>query len=130
MKKKIYVSLPITGHQLDDVKRKASNIKRAIEEESKINCIEVEVITPFDACPDSCTPYNVAMGKDIEALLGCDAICLCSGWGNSKGCRAEYEVAKVYGKEVFFEREFAHVYADDVPDDYKTINIIDNDKYL
>ena len=45
---------------------------------------------------------NIA--KDIEALLECDAIYLCEGWQNSKGCMAEFEVARIYGKEIMFER--------------------------
>ena len=44
------------------------------------------------------------MGKDIEALLECDAIYMCEGWQNSKGCMAEFEVARIYGKEIMFEK--------------------------
>ena len=29
-----------------------------------------------------------------------DAIYMCEGWQNSKGCMAEFEVARVYGKEI------------------------------
>jgi hypothetical protein len=41
------------------------------------------------------------MGRDIEALLECDAIYLASGWGNSRGCNLEYTAALIYGKHIF-----------------------------
>ena len=65
---------------------------------------EWEIITPFDVCPEPDKPYSYYMGKDIEALLECDAIYLCEGWQNSKGCMAEFEVARIYGKEIIFEK--------------------------
>jgi hypothetical protein len=43
------------------------------------------------------------MGRDIQALLECDAVYFCRGWQDSKGCQAEYEVAKIYGKKMVFE---------------------------
>lgn len=98
--KRIYVSLPISGHDLDERKAEAEHIK------SKLNFCGlniIEVITPFDICPESDKPYSYYMGKDIEALLECDAIYLCEGWQNSKGCMAEFAVAKIYGKEIIIE---------------------------
>lgn len=28
---------------------------------------------------------------------------ICEGWQNSKGCMAEFEVARIYGKEIIME---------------------------
>ena len=98
--KRIYVSLPISGHNLDERKAEAEHIK------SKLNFCGlniIEVITPFDVCPESDKPYSYYMGKDIEALLECDAIYLREGWQHSKGCMAEFEVARIYGKEIIIE---------------------------
>lgn len=44
--------------------------------------------------------YAYCMGKCVEALLMCDGIVLCHGWFESKGCRAECDVAQVYGKMI------------------------------
>ena len=99
-RKSIYVSLPISGYDLDGRKAEAERIK------SKLNFCGlsiIEVITPFDVCPEPDKPYSYYMGKDIEALLECDAIYLCERWQNSKGCMAEFEVARIYGKEIIFE---------------------------
>lgn len=94
-KKKLYISLPITGHSLDVVKKQAETYKN-------IWCKRYEVITPFDVHPnnDGSKPYSYYMGKDIEALLECDIIYMSPGWVHSKGCNAEYQVAKIYGIEI------------------------------
>lgn len=43
------------------------------------------------------------MGRDIEALLECDTVVFCRGWHQSKGCQAEFEIAKIYDKDIIFE---------------------------
>lgn len=58
---------------------------------------EAEVITPFDICTEEGKPYSYYMGKCIEALIECDIVRFECGWESSKGCMAEFEVAKVYG---------------------------------
>ena len=99
--KKYYVSLPISGYDLTE--RKLCAIcaeKQIVERHHK----PLQVITPFVVCPEPDKPYSYYMGRDIEALLECDAIYLCEGWQNSKGCMAEFEVARIYGKEIMFEK--------------------------
>lgn len=93
-KKKLYISLPISGFLLYDVALEAASYKIMFEKDG------YEVVTPFDVCPEKDKPYSYYMGKDIEALLESDAIYLAPGWQNSKGCTAEYEVARIYGKEI------------------------------
>ena len=100
--KKIYMSLPISGHDLTERKEYAEYKQNMLYWAYKPN--EWEIIPPFDVCPDPDKPYSYYMGKDIEALLECDAIYLCEGWQNSKGCMAEFEVARIYGKEIMFEK--------------------------
>lgn len=92
---KIYVSLPITGHDIEEVKERAATIKQLLSTE------ENEVITPFDVCPVQNQSYPGYVGRDIEALLQCDAIFLANDWGNSRGCTLEYTAAVIYGKHIF-----------------------------
>ena len=93
-KKKMYLSLPISGRDLVKVKEFAREVKEKWIE------LGFDVITPFDVCPLDGMPYNYYMGRDIEALLMCDGIILCDGWFQSKGCRAECSVAEVYNKSI------------------------------
>ena len=105
-RKRIYISIPISGHDLEEVKAKAIDIiERLLWDvfELKKGRNRPDIITPFDVCHEPDKPYSYYMGKDIEALLECDAIYLCEGWQNSKGCMAEFEVARIYGKKIMFE---------------------------
>lgn len=95
MKKKLYISLPISGRDLDDVKRRANAIKESVESD------EYTPITPFDICPDSTLPYSELMGRDIAGLLECDAILFDYDWNESRGCRAEMAIAQIYNKRIF-----------------------------
>ena len=95
-KTKLYVSLPITGRDLDKVKRHAKKVKGIWEERG------YDVVTPFELVEDDngemepLAYYAYCMGKFVEALLMCDGIVLCKDWFGSNGCRAECSVAEVY----------------------------------
>lgn len=94
-KKKLYISLPISGFSLNAVALEAESYKLMWEEEG------FEVVTPFDLSPDSEKPYSYHMGKDIEGLLECDVVYFAPGWVDSKGCNLEYAAAKIYGKTIY-----------------------------
>ena len=94
-KKKLYVSLPISGYKLDAVKQEAAAYKETWQYEG------YEVITPFDLSTESDKPYSYHMGRDIEGLLECHAVYFAPGWTESKGCNLEYAAAKIYGKIIF-----------------------------
>lgn len=96
-KTKVYISLPISGHDIEQVKKRAEEVKQRIQND------RVEVITPFDVCNEKDRPYSYYMGRDIEALIECDGIYVCNGWHSSKGCQAEVHVAVVYDKKMVFE---------------------------
>lgn len=91
-KMKMYLSLPITGRDLGQVKEYAKRLK------AKWVGKGFDVVTPFEVVPIDGMPYEYCMGKDIEELMKCDGIILCHNWFSSKGCRAECSVAQVYGK--------------------------------
>lgn len=55
MKTKVYVSLPITGHDLEETKKYANQVKKWLEEKG------YEAITPFDACSEPDKPYSYYM---------------------------------------------------------------------
>lgn len=105
MKKKLYISLPISGRNLDDVIKRANHIKESVVSE------EYEAVTPFDICPDSTLPYSELMGRDIAGLLECDAILFDKDWNTSKGCRTEMAVAQIYGLRIY------HISNDQFEDD-------------
>lgn len=49
-------------------------------------------------------PISYYIGKDIMTLLECDTIYFLNGWEKSRGCLLEYSAAKIYNKEMMFEK--------------------------
>lgn len=54
---KIYVSIPITGHDIEQVKGRADIIKQFLSSEWN------EVVTPFDVCQDTDMPSPITWGE-------------------------------------------------------------------
>lgn len=94
---KVYISTPITGHDIKEVRLRVDSAKKILEKHGYIPVSPLEVSSDLDA------PYSEHMGKDIAALLECDEIYLLKGWQKSLGCRLEYEAALIYGKYAMFE---------------------------
>lgn len=98
--KKVYISLPISGRDVEEAKADAEKAKKLLTKNG------YEAVSPFDVVPDvpkGMTPsqaYAYCMGRDIEALLQCDGIYLCDGHQLSKGCQLEVEAARLYGIEI------------------------------
>lgn len=91
---KIYISLPITGFNLDERTAYAKSIADKIKQQGH------EPVSPLHdvpTCPDNITDekerYAYYMGEDIKQLIMCDAILLCKGWQHSRGCNIERKVA-------------------------------------
>lgn len=98
---KIYISLPISGRDLKDVKADICKAILALMNDG--NNGENTIITPLDICKDINAPYSKLMGDDIAEILECDAVYFMKGWNDSKGCNLEYAAAKIYNKKIMFE---------------------------
>lgn len=94
---KIYISLPISGRPMDEVRNESEKTKAKIE--------ELGHGQPAGRVPRPRRPYSEHMGKDISALLECDAIVLLEGFLVSRGCLLEKEAARIYGKHIFYWEE-------------------------
>ncbi len=96
---KVYISLPITGHPIDEVRKKADQAKQQLSDMGH------EPVSPLDVSPDPDAPYAEHIGRDIAALLTCDAALFLDGWNKSNGCLLEYFAAIIYGKKVIHARK-------------------------
>lgn len=103
---RIYISLPMAGHE----KTVQSRYQKAVKE-VKEKWPDCEVVGPDNigsfiediGYNPICVrqDWTWCLGEDVKLLLGCDAIYLCQGWAWSKGCRIELAVAKANLCDVF-----------------------------
>lgn len=92
---KIYISVPIGGRFPEDVVGQIREIKSAFNDPT------LYFVSTIEANKDSAffnAPRSEVLGNNIKALLRCDLIYLGKGWIHSSECRAEYIVARLYGK--------------------------------
>lgn len=91
---KIYISLPITGHDIEEVEAQTIFASGVIEKKGHT------AVNPLYVCAidDS---YEAHIGADIIALMRCEAVLFLQGWKESKGCKLEYQAAKIYGKTIY-----------------------------
>ena len=97
MKKKIYISGPISGYELGERKEAFAKVKKLLELKG------YEVVNPLEnGLPPSSTTFQ-HMKRDIELLLECDEIYMMHKWTHSAGCKIEFEIATAIGLPVTFD---------------------------
>ena len=90
-KKKIYISSPITGYNLNERHKFFARI------ENELTILGYKAVNPMaKPMPDS-VPYTEQMKEDLRLLLGCDGIVVPNRWRCSKGCETERRVADACG---------------------------------
>lgn len=96
-RKRIYLSLPISGCDLDERRATAERKKKELEG------FGYEVVNPLENGLSVDAGTHAHMRRDIEMLLGCDAIYLMERFTHSAGCMTEFHVATAIGLDVHFE---------------------------
>jgi hypothetical protein len=94
---KVYISLPITGHDIEEVEARCIFAKSVLKKKGHTP------VSPLDVSDNPNASYAEHMGRDISALLDCDAVVFLDGWEESKGCALEHAAAKIYNKLITYE---------------------------
>lgn len=96
---KVYISIPISGHDEAEV-REHADLTRAM-----LSRAGHEVVTPFDIYAGENPKYEDYLSEDLKVLYRCDAVYLCEGWQFSKGCQIEAYYAHTFGKVILYEHQ-------------------------
>lgn len=96
---KVYISLPITGHDIEEVEARCIFAKAVLKRKGHTP------VSPLDVSDNPDASYAEHMGRDISALLCCDAVVFLEGWEASRGCRLEHAATEIYGKGIFSSLE-------------------------
>lgn len=94
--KKCYISLPITGRDIEKVKKDIERIKIQLIHNG------YSPVSPFDREINFNATHEQHMREDFKLLLDCDAIYMADEWTNSKGCKAEFDCALACGIKPIF----------------------------
>ena len=106
--KSIYISLPIKGHEDTYEQRLDEAVEYVKAKYPEYN----RIITPKEMADKLDDYYSLGYGimpsyadyllNDIEEIVHCNAIFLCHGWNESKGCLAEHAFAEAIGLEILY----------------------------
>ena len=99
---KVMISQPMNGRNEEEIKKERQDI---IE---KFNKMHIEVINTLftEEAPDNCNVAVYYLGKSISAMKDIDALYMCNGWREARGCQIEYEVAMKYGIKILYSDFF------------------------
>lgn len=98
---RVYISLPMAGRDEKEIMEEIRLMRQAAEERGW------EPVDPVEVNRGLPGGYPEKLGRDIAALLRCDAIMMGSQWERSAGCRLEMRAATIYKIEIYGScREF------------------------
>ena len=101
MKPRIYLSGPISGHDIEERRKAFKEVQKFLEAQ------DWTVFNPLEngLPPESTTHEH--MHRDLAVLTNEDipfkAIYMMKRWTHSAGCKLEFDVATAIGLHVFFE---------------------------
>lgn len=91
---RIYISAPVSGYNIRERRMFFHEVSESLRDKGFETCNPLEYASDND-------DYEACMKRDIRMLLDCDAIVMCDGWMESRGCKAEYYIARLCGLEVY-----------------------------
>ena len=102
---KIYISLPITGHECTYEKRLDDAVEyvKKMYPKYKIIITPKEVAERLEDYQPTKPKYKDYLLADMEAIAHCDAIFMCRGWNDSYGCFAELAFAEAIGLTILYQ---------------------------
>lgn len=99
---KVMISQPMNGRSLAQITEERNKII------DKFNYMHIEVLDTLfkEDAPAECKSGVYFLGKSIEALSEADALYMCDGWAEARGCRIEKQVAQDYGIKILYSDFF------------------------
>lgn len=101
---KVFISQPMRNRSKENIMAE----RKAITE--KFNAMHIDVIDTIftEEAPENNNEGIYYLGKSILKMAEADAIFMCEGWVNVRGCRIEREVAQQYGIKILDEDFFVN----------------------
>lgn len=94
---RIFLSLGMNGRDESDILAdiaEATHYAKSLYAESATECEVINTYNQEEAPEDAGPTYY--LGKSIQILGGCDQVWFINNWKDYCGCRAEYEICRLY----------------------------------
>lgn len=101
---KVMISQPMKGKTEQQIKEERNII---IDKFKKMHIEVIDTIFTEEA-PQDCNVAVYYLGKSISAMKDIDALYMCNGWREARGCQIEYEVAMKYGIKILYSDFFGN----------------------
>ena len=94
-KKKIFISLPMSGKRKREILEDRDAIVKHLHH---YGITDIEVLDTYidDEPPENSNIRLWYLGKTIELLAQADLVVFAQDWAKARGCRVEYECARIY----------------------------------
>lgn len=97
--KKIYISGPITGYDLEERMKTFQDAENFLSN-------KYAVVNPLKNGLPRSASYCQQMRMDIRLMMDCDEIAFLHGWEKSPGCQLEANIAAVVGMDTLHLDDF------------------------
>ena len=94
-KPKLFVSLPMRGYEIDDIRAEMKTIKNILDINYEEDFELIDTIDTEDA-PDNILHDNYYLGKSIQKLATADLCAFHPAWKTAPGCIIEHMVCAMY----------------------------------
>ena len=95
LKPKLFVSLPMRGYEIDDIRAEMEAVKNLLDSNYEEEFELIDTIDTEDA-PDDIHHENYYLGKSIQKLATADLCAFHPLWKTAPGCIIEHMVCAMY----------------------------------
>lgn len=101
---KVMISQPMRGKTDEQIRKERNFLIK------KFNDMHIEVIDTLfkDEAPIDYKEEVYFLGKSIIEMSKVDALFMCDGWREARGCRIEHQVAREYGIKILYNDFFVN----------------------
>lgn len=105
--KKAMISQPMGGKTEEEIKATRERAMTALQEKgfTVVNTLFTDEWYSKEAMAERGVVQIPLcfLAKSLEKMSQCDAVYVCNGWQDARGCRIEHRAAKYYGLEIIYE---------------------------
>lgn len=93
---KVFISQPMSGRTVQEIKDERASALAELSHSAKFkDAILIEINSFNENALNNSDPIT-ELGKCISLMTSADVVVFCDGWGASRGCNVEHEVAVQY----------------------------------